>query len=257
MQLEVMKNQMRRFGKVQMNRCFLVAIVAAVGMLLGGCLKDDNQVYQVAAVRALNAVPGSEQLDVFLNQNKLNFDNERWQDEAFAYADTLPYKNAWPDNRVVSVVDPADYPNAEPIVQQTVTFIPGKFYSLYVVGYDDIEVLYTDDDLSDPAEGKANIRFIHLSPDAPTLDFEVTTAEAEAEDPLRLDGYAFKEATDFAAVDGGVEHTIRFIEHGGEEVLHTFEFTPETGMIYTVWVKGLVNSDDDAALGFSHGIVVH
>src|SRR3546814_6935 len=135
---------MRQFRKMRISRWFLVMTVVAMGMLLGGCLKDDNQVYQVSAVRALNAVPGSEQLDVFLDRNKLNFDNEVWEDEAFAYTDIVPYKNAWPNNRVVSIVDPADYPNAKPLVQKTVNFIPGKFYSVYVVGYDDMEVLYTE-----------------------------------------------------------------------------------------------------------------
>src|SRR5690606_23421515 len=121
----------------------------------------------------LNAVPGSAQLDIFLDRNKLNFADMTGQDEDFAYTDTLPYKNAWPNNRLVSIVDPADYPHAEPLIQKTINFIPGRFYSLYVVGYDDVEVLSTEDDLSNPEEGKMKIRFAHLSPDAPALDFEV------------------------------------------------------------------------------------
>ena len=245
---------MRQFGKMRISRWLLVMTVVAMSMLLGGCLKDDNQVYQVSAVRALNAVPGSEQLDVFLDRNKLNFDNEVWEDEAFAYTDTVPYKNAWPNNRVVSIVDPADYPNAKPLVQKTVNFIPGKFYSVYVVGYDDMEVLYTEDDLTNPAEGKAKVRFIHLSPDAPMLDFE---AVAGAGDPLRVDDHAFKEATDFAAVEGGIAYTVNFIDHASEDVLHTFEFTPQSGMIYTVWVSGLVDNTGDSALDFGHGIIIH
>src|SRR5690606_12930681 len=158
---------MRQFGKVRPGTWLLVMMVGVMSTLLGGCLKDDNQVYYVSAVRALNAVPGAEQLDVFLDRNKLNFDDSTRQDEAFAYTDTLPYKNAWPNNRVVSIVDPADYPYAKPLVQKAVHFVPGRFYSLYVVGYDDMEVLYTEDDLRNPAAGEAKVRFIHLSPDAP------------------------------------------------------------------------------------------
>jgi len=229
-------------------------MILAMSTSLGGCLKDDNPVYQVSAVRALNAVPGSEQLDVFLDQNKLNFDDGTWQDESFAYTDTLPYKNAWPNNRVVSIVDPVDYPDAKPLVQETVNFIPGKFYSLYVVGYDDMEVMYTEDDLSSPAAGKAKIRFVHLSPDAPALDFEVSTGDGE---PLRIDGKVFKEITAFAAVDGGVAYTVNFVERDSETLLHSFEFMPKAGMIYTVWVSGLIDDGGDAALAFGHGILIH
>ncbi len=245
---------MERFQKVKMNRWFLAGVMLVVGSLLNGCLKDDNQVYQVAAVRGLNAVPGSEQLDVFLDQNKLNFDSGIWQDEGFAYTDTLPYKNAWPNNRLVSIVDPVDYPNAEPLVQKTVSFMPGKFYSLYVIGHDDMDVLYTEDNLSEPAAGKAKIRFIHLSPDAPALDFSV---EANSGDPLTIRDKAFKEATDFTAIDGGIAYAVNFIEHSNDNVLHTFAFTPETGMIYTVWVKGLLGNTGDAAMDFGHGVITH
>lgn len=245
---------MKQFGKVGMGRRFLAIIIAAISLVLNGCLKEDNQVYQVSAVRALNAVPGSEQLDVFLDQNKFNFDNTVWQDEDFAYTDTLPYKNVWPNNRLVSVVDPVDYPNAKPLVQKTINFRPGGFYSLYVVGGDDMEVLSTEDDLSDPAAGKVKIRFIHLSPGAPALDFEVRKA---AGDSLLINDIAFKEVADFVAVDEGLSYTVSFIAHGSGKVLHTFEFTPGDGMIYTVWVKGLLGNTADPILDFGHGIIVH
>ena len=245
---------MKRFDKVRGSRWFLAVLAVAVGTTLGGCLKDDNQVYQVSAVRALNAVPGSTQLDVFLNQNKLNFDNVAWEDEVFAYADTLPYKNAWPNDRVVSIVDPADYPNAEPLVQKTVTFVPGKFYSLYVVGYEEMEVLATEDDLTSPALGEAKIRFIHLCPDAPSLDFEVGR---ETGDALRVDDIAFKEYTDFTAIESSEAYIVNFIDHDTEDVLHTFEFSPEADMIYTVWVKGLLDNTANDTLDFGHGIITH
>ena len=239
---------------IRMGRWFLATAVVGVSFVLNGCLKDDNQVYQVSAVRALNAVPASEQLDIFLDQNKLNFDNIAWQDEDFAYTDTLPYKNAWPNNRLVSIVDPMDYPNAKPLIQKTISFAPGKFYSLYVIGYDDMEVLATEDDLSDPADGKIKIRFVHLSPDAPSLDFEIREG---ADDPLFLSDRAFKEITDFVSVEGELAYTVNFIEHSSGDVLHTFEFTPEDGMIYTVWVKGLLGNTADAVLDFGHGIITH
>ncbi|MEC3881086.1 DUF4397 domain-containing protein [Parapedobacter sp. 10938] len=245
---------MRQIGKVWIGRWFFAIMMVVTSAQLGGCLKDDNELYRVSAVRALNAVPGSTQLDVFLDRNKFNFDDDLRQDEAFAYMDSVPYKNAWPNNRVVSIVDSADYPHAKPLVQKTVNFIPGRFYSLYVVGYDELDVLYIEDDLTSPTEGEAKVRFAHLSPDAPVLDFEVETG---TDDPLRIADKAFKETTAFVAVDGNVAYEVNFIEHSSGDVLHSFEFTPETGMIYTVWVRGLKDNTGDAALDFGHGISTH
>lgn len=245
---------MRRFEKLTSSRLFLLAgFVVTVMATLSGCLKDDEQgSYQISAVRALNAVPGSASLDIGLNQNKLNYDNATRQDEDFAFGDTLAYKNAWPGNRWVTVFDPADYPNAQPLAQRTVNFIPGRFYSLYVVGYEEIELMATMDDLSAPEAGKAKIRFIHLSPDAPSLDFGVQGA-----DTLIANDKAFKEVEEFSQIEAEETYTFYIGEHSSGNVVHTFEFTPKTNMIYTIWVKGLFESTGDESLDLGHGIIVH
>ena len=245
---------MKKFGKARMGGWLTAGAMVLGGLILNGCLKDDNDVYQISAVRALNAVPGSEQLDIFLDQNKLNFDDGVWQDEEFAYMDTLPYKNAWPNHRLVSVVDPKDYPNAAPLVQQAVNFTPGKFYSLYVVGSESVEVLSVEDDLSVPTDGKAKIRFIHLSPDAPPLDFEVQT---DIDGPLLFRDVAFKEVTGFVAIGGGRTCRVEFVDHSSGNVRHAFEFALQAHMIYTVWVKGLLGNTADTSVAFGHGIFAH
>ncbi|MGK6351874.1 DUF4397 domain-containing protein [Parapedobacter sp. DT-150] len=236
------------------SRSIFMLVALAMGMAtLSSCLKDnENSGYQVSAVRALNAVPGSSSLDIGLDENKLNFDNTTGQDEDFAYEDTLVYKNAWPGNRLVRVFDPEDYPNAQPLAQGTVTFTPGKFYSLYVVGYEDMEIIATEDDLSEPGEGKAKIRFMNLSPDAPALDFGI-----EGADTLIASDKAFKEAEDFSSIDADETYTFNIIDHDSGEVVHTFEFAVGNDMIYTIWAKGLLDHTGDAALDFGHGIITH
>lgn len=243
---------MKRFG-VRSKWVFAVMAISIGLVTLNGCLKDgDNASYRISAVSALNAVPGSESLDIGLDGHKLNFDNMTGESEAFAFTDTLPYKNAWPGNRLVSVLDPADYPNAHPLVQGTVSFIPGSFYSLYIVGYEKLELVVTADDLSAPAGGKAKIRFIHLSPDAPSLDFGIDRA-----DTLIGNDKAFKEATDFTSIDVGEEYTFNIIAHSSGEVLDAVVLAPESGMIYTIWIKGLLGNTGDEALDFGHGIINH
>lgn len=226
--------------------------VAVIVFTLSACLKDDGGVNQISAVRALNAVPGSPKLDIGLDGNKLNYDQNTGRNEDFAYLDTLPYKNAWPGNRLVRVFDPEDGPSAPPVVQGTVGFTPGKFYSLYVVGHEAIELMATEDDLSAPAAGKAKLRFIHLSPDAPALDFGIA-----GEETLLATNKAFKSIEGFFAVDADEAHTFRITDHGSDDVLHAFEFTPKAGLIYTVWVRGLLEHEGSETLDFGHEIIIH
>lgn len=237
---------MRRFGKIRRSRLgfFLVAIMMCL-ITLNACLKDEGGLSQVSAVAALNAVPGSEGLDIGLDNNQLN-------SRVFAYGDTIPYLNAWPGRRLVRVFDVNHGPTTAPKAQGTVNFIPGKFYSLYVVGYDSVELMLAEDDLSSPGQGKAKIRFINLSPDAPNLDFGAANI-----DTLLASNRTFKSVTKFSVVDVGEPYQFSILEHNTDRLLHTFDFTPGSNMIYTVWAKGLFEHTDDEVIGFGHGIIVH
>lgn len=234
----------------------MVATLAfAVGLVtLNGCLKDDNnELYQVSAVRALNAVPGSDQLDIALNESWLNYVPETDRVEDFAYRDTLAYKRAWPGMRIVRVFENGNATNEGLLAQKSVQFVPGQFYSLYVVGFeDDIELIQTLDDLSQPAAGKAKVRFINLSPNAPALDFGIDGA-----DTLIANDIAFKEEKGFSAVQGGETYTFNIIEHGSSDIVHSFAFKPESGRIYTVWVRGLFENEENTELDLGHDIIVH
>ncbi len=237
------------------SRWGFATLAFAVGLAtLSGCLKDDNGVYQVSAVRALNAVPGSDQLDVGLNESWLNYEVNTGAVEDFAYRDTLPYKQAWPGIRAVRVFERGNITNKGLLAQENVQFVPGQFYSLYVVGFeDDVELMLTEDNLSEPAAGKAKIRFINLSPDAPALDFSIDGAES-----LIAEDIDFKEVKDFSEVDGGETYTFKIIEHSSGDVMHSFEFKPESGRIYTVWVRGLFeNEEKNTELDLGHDIIVH
>jgi hypothetical protein len=229
-------------------------MIFAIGLVtLSGCLKDEDGVYHVSAVRALNAVPGSEHLDIGLNESWLNYDLQTREVEDFAYRDTLPYKQAWPGTREVRVFEGGNITSGGLLAKGNVQFTPGQFYSIYVVGLeDDIELMVTEDDLSEPAAGKAKIRFINLSPDAPALDFGVESA-----DTLIASDIAFKEVKDFSAVDAGQTYVFSVFEHSGGARVHSFEFKPESGRIYTVWIRGMFDNEGNAELDFGHDMIVH
>ena len=212
-------------------------------------MKDDTEPIQISAAAAVNAVPGSEGLDIALDNNLLN--DVYWGEE-FVYTDVLPYKNAYPGSRLVRVFDPQGEPDASPLAYETVDFVSGNFYSLYVVGYEKLEIIATEDDLSDPGEGNAKIRFIQLSPDAPPLDIVET-----GQDEVFASAMAFKDVVGFDTVEAGKAYTFNVIQHGEADAADTFDITPESNRIYTVWIKGLFEEESDEGLAFGHEVIKH
>jgi hypothetical protein len=152
----------------------------------------------------------------------------------------LPYKAVYAKNRLVRVFDPIESLSTTPIAEANVTFAKDQFYTLYLVGKEDsLEIIYTQDDLKRPEAGKAKIRFIHLSPDAPALDLVIQ----QSTDSLLANNKAFK--------------SFRLKVHDTEEVLKTFTFKPQPHRIYTIWARGLVAEGTSANKSFEEGIITH
>jgi Domain of unknown function (DUF4397) len=94
-----------------------------------------------------------------------------------------------------------------------------------------ISPLVLVDDLTAPAAGKAHIRFVHLSPNAPAVD---VLADGS---PL-FSNYVFTDASSFTPVDAG-SYLISVNAAGTEtEVLNVGSVSLEAGKIYTVFAKG-------------------
>ena len=110
-----------------------------------------------------------------------------------------------------------------------VTDIPGK-----------TNLLITEDDLTNPATGKAKIRFINLSPDAGNLDFNVKGKQA------LFSNMGFKSVTKFEQMDAANEIVFEVRETGKTELLFASPVIKiETGKIYTILARGLRQSNID------------
>lgn len=106
-------------------------------------------------------------------------------------------------------------------------------------------LILVEDDLSAPAAGKAKVRFVNLSPDAPELDLYVAG---------KLDAgvtkKAFKAVSSFVSIDPGAEIKFEIKENGKTDVLATLDkYKIESGKIYTIWARGLKDATDVTKLG--------
>ena len=231
-----------------MRNRLLLAFISLLG--LTSCLKDSPAYQEVASATALNAVPGSHSLIIGLDQNQLN---HQVYGERFAYKDILPYKAAYPNRRHVRVFDPMSIVDPKPLAEAYVEFAAGNYYTLYLVGNDTKEIIYTQDDLSIPDEGKAKIRFINLSPDASALDLVYSNAA----DSVLATNKAFKTYTAFKEVSTGQNLSFHIKDHASGRVMKSFTFNPQSGRVYTIWARGLTALSADPKVTFEEGIITH
>src|SRR5690606_28813520 len=134
--------------------------------------------------------------------------------------------------------------------QTTLHLQSGKYYSVFIAGKkESLSSLVLEDNLNRPTVGKAKIRFLHLSPDAPALDFDLSA------DSSLASNVDFKGSTDFIEVDAGT-YSSRITSHTGELVNLEQEIVLDPNKTYTLWVKGLLNTDNEAEeLGYK--LMVH
>lgn len=100
---------------------------------------------------------------------------------------------------------------------------------------DSIEPLVLEDDNSAPATGSAKVRFVHASPDAPTVDITLTDGT------VLFDNVAFKEIGNYIETAAGTLDLEVRDETGTAVVLTLADVTLEAGTVYTVYAIGLLN----------------
>jgi hypothetical protein len=99
------------------------------------------------------------------------------------------------------------------------------------------------DDLTAPASGKAHVRFVHLSPDAPAVDVAVQGG------PVLFANKAFKQYTAFTPVDAGTYNLEVRLAGTSTVALPLNGIALQAGKIYTVFAKGLASGSGAQALG--------
>lgn len=108
---------------------------------------------------------------------------------------------------------------------------------------DSIGAIVLTDDLSAPASGKAHVRFVHLSPDAPPVDVAVQGG------PVLFADKAFKQYSPFTPVDAGTYELEVRLAGTSTVALPLNGVVLQDGKIYTVFAKGLLSGSGAQALG--------
>jgi len=130
------------------------------------------------------------------------------------------------------------------VVNADLTLSTGAHYTVFACdSVSRITPLVLTDDLTAPATGKAHVRFVHLSPNAPAVDVALQGGA------VLFPNTAFKGHSAFTPVDAGSYDLEVRLAGTGTVVLPLPGVTLQAGKIYTVFAKGFVGGAGAEALG--------
>ncbi|PRY16167.1 uncharacterized protein DUF4397 [Pontibacter ummariensis] len=199
-------------------------------VLLTSCDDDDEELDlldEQANVMVIHASPDAPAVDLYV-------DNEQVNTAALNYPNNTGYLQLEEGTRNFKVTA-AGAGLGSPVINADVPLVEDMNYSIFAVNtLGNIEPLVLEDNLTEPAEGKAHVRLVHLSPDAPNVDVVVQGG------PTLFSNIGFKDATAFMPVDAGT-YTLEVQPVGTDNTALTETLTLEEGMIYTVFAKGFLS----------------
>lgn len=203
-------------------------LFSVVSLSLTGCLDNDIETPEpipTTYISFYHGSPDAPDFDIYIAGELLNR-------LPFKYTAYTGYLRFIPDSYSIKF-SPVNTANA--FVDSTLTFEDGVAYSVFAIDkLEDLELLAVKDVKLELAAGKAGLRIVNLSPDAPHLN--ITTTEPTGN--ILATDIAFKEITSFTPVDGG-RYKLEVRAADTEEVLltvTTVSFTP--GANYTLIIRG-------------------
>jgi hypothetical protein len=218
------------------------SLVLALTLLLGltsftGCSDDDTPVTPVATaqgkVLAVHSSPDAPAVDLYVDGAKVGSD--------LAYPGNTTYLPVNAGTRAVAVKVAG---SSTTVLSADLPIAANTSYSVFAVdSVSKLGALVLTDDLSAPASGKAHVRFIHLSPNAPAVDV------ALAGGSVLIGNKSFKEYTAFTPLDAGTYDLEVRLAGTSTVVLPLPGITLTAGKIYTVFAKGFVGGSGAQALG--------
>ncbi len=120
------------------------------------------------------------------------------------------------------------------VISATLGLEADKDYTVVAVGQlANIEPLVLVDNNSAPAAGKAHVRFVHASPDAPAVDIAVKGG------PVLFSNVAFKGVGDYLPVDAATYDLEVRLAGTNTVALEVPGLTLNAGTVYTVFAMGL------------------
>lgn len=208
-------------------------ILTAVVFSLSSCEKEETKTF--ANVLVAHASPNAPGVDLLVDGAKQN-------SAALTFPNNTSYLKVEAGARNIKVNVTG---TSTTVINADLTLEKDKNYSVFAVdSVSKISAIVLADDLTAPASGKAHVRFVHLSPNAPAVDVAVASSGA-----VVFGNKAFKEYTAFTPLDAGSYNLDVRVAGTSTVALVLPTITLEAGKIYTVFAKGFLGGIGAEALG--------
>jgi hypothetical protein len=210
----------------KMKRIFVVSAVLVLSLVLATtALADGHE----ARVRVVHASPDAPAVDVWVN-GAVAFSNA-------PFTGITDYAKLEPGAYSVQVTPTGA---TEPVViDANLDLATTTDYTVVAVGQlANIEPLVLVDNNSAPAAGKAHVRFVHASPDAPAVDIAVANGG-----PVLFPNVSFKGVGDYLPVDAGTYDLEARIAGTDTVALSVPGVMLDEGTVYTIFAMGLAGGE--------------
>lgn len=217
-----------------MNRSLRMLAIAAVvltGWSLTGCEDDKNSSSSYLLVT--HASPDAPGVDLLIDNQVVGTN--------LTYPNNTGYVKIDDGMRNVKVNVTG---TSTTVINADLNFEKNEYYSVFANdSVSKLGALVLNDDLATPAAGKAHVRFVHLSPNAPAVDITTSTGAVVFGD------YVLREASAFTPLDAATYNLEVRLAGTSTVVLALGNITVEAGKIYTIFAKGFVGGAGAQALG--------
>lgn len=187
-----------------------------------------------AMVRVVHGSPDAPAVDVYVN-GAAAFTN-------LTFPNATDYAELAPGSYNINVFASSAKGSGTPVIAVPNLALEAKPYTVVAIGkLANIKPLLLVDNLAHPAAGKAHVRFVHASADAPAVD--ITTSDGTVLFP----NIAFGQATDFTPVAAGTYHLQARAAGTSTVALDVPGVELKDGGIYTIFATGLLNGSPKLA----------
>jgi hypothetical protein len=229
--------KMKNISIALLSKWFMI-VALPLTLTFTACSDDDDDNMTPAPTYAnlmvTHASPDAPGVDLLIDNVKLNT-------AALTFPNSTPYIPLVSGNRNVKVNVAG---TSTSVIDATLPLAANKNYSVFAIDeVANLSPLVIEDNLATPAAGKAHVRFIHLSPDAPAVDVAVDGGAVVFSD------YAFQEYSNFTPLDAGTYDLEVRVAGTSTVALDLDPITLQAGKIYTVFAKGFLAGAGIQALG--------
>jgi len=203
----------------------LAGVLCLLMVSISSCNKGSSNSLNTATLAVAAGSPDMVPVDLYLNKGLASSN--------LIYGSYVSYLSLTEGAAIIGF----DYTGTTThLTGDTVTLEGGKAYTLFTT---DLvakhQFFLTTDTVIAPATGKASIRLVNVSPDAPAVDLVVGGK-------VLISNKSYKQVSTFTALPTAVNDTLRIVQTGTNNVLGVVNaLTVNSGVVYTIWLNGFVS----------------